>query len=58
MNQLGNYIHGRLTNGNSKESLSVYDPSTGEKIIKLINSNHLDFEENLEIKLLVGILMV
>ncbi len=45
MNQLGNYIHGRLTNGNSKESLSVYDPSTGEEISKLINSNLLDFEE-------------
>ena len=36
MNQLGNYIHGRLTNGYSKESLSIYDPSTGEEISKLI----------------------
>ena len=45
MNQLGNYIHGKLTRGNSKDSLSIYDPSTGEEISKLINSNQLDFND-------------
>ncbi len=42
MEIIQNYIHGKLVS-KSKESIAVYDPSTGEQISKVIISNQDDF---------------
>ena len=44
MKKIQNFIDGKLIN-NSKETLSVYDPSTGEKISDVFMSNDKDFED-------------
>ncbi len=44
MNMIKNYINGALI-GSSNEYIPVEDPSTGEIISKLINSNEEDFEK-------------
>ncbi len=43
MNKIGNYIHGKIISGNSSEYLPVDDPSTGEIISEVINSDKDDF---------------
>ena len=43
MNKINNYINGSLVNISLNEK-SVFDPSTGEEISKVILSNEKDFE--------------
>ena len=48
MNKIGNYIHGKSVKGKSSEELSVFNPSTGEELSKVILSNSDDFKEVIE----------
>jgi len=45
MKTIGNYIHGKVVQGNSNDCVAVYDPSTGEEITSVILSNSDDFNE-------------
>ena len=45
MNNICNYIHGKLVSGESKEELPVFDPSTGEEISKVILSNSVKYND-------------
>ncbi len=47
MKKINNYINGSLS-GVSKDSLPVYDPSKGEQIAEVINSNNEDFKKTIE----------
>ena len=42
MKKIENYIHGKLVFNSTKEQ-SVYDPSTGEEISKVVLSDSNDF---------------
>ena len=44
MNRIENYIHGKIVKGKSSDELSVFNPSTGEELSKVILSNSDDFE--------------
>ena len=44
MKKIENYIHGKHISV-SKEELSVFDPSTGEDISKVVLSNNADLEK-------------
>ena len=46
MKKITNYINGSFVS-NSKESLPVYDPSSGEIISEVVNSDHLDFKNTI-----------
>ena len=48
MSRIGNYIHGKCVNGKSTDELSVFNPSTGEELSKVILSNSDDFNEVIE----------
>ena len=43
MKKIENYIHGKISSGNSSEYLPVDDPSTGEIVSEVINSNKDDY---------------
>ena len=43
MNKIQNYINGNLCN-DSKEFIEVEDPSKGEVISQVVNSNSIDFK--------------
>ena len=45
MNKIENYIHGKNVASQSKDELSVFDPSTGEECSKVALSNNEDFEK-------------
>ncbi len=45
MKKIENYINGKVSSGNSKQYLPVDDPSTGEIISEVINSNKDDFDK-------------
>ena len=44
MKKIHNYIDGKISEGSSKKTSPVYDPSTGEQISEVILSNKNDFE--------------
>ena len=48
MNRIENYIHGKIVKGKSSDELSVFNPSTGEELSKVILSNSDDFEGVIE----------
>ena len=48
MTNIGNYIHGTHAEGLSNNRLSVFDPSTGEQISKVVLSNNKDFDKVVE----------
>ena len=45
MNKIKNYIHGKKVESQSKDELTVFDPSTGEECARVALSNHDDFEK-------------
>ena len=45
---IGNYINGKHEETDSKKSLSVFDPSTGEEVDKVSLSNKKDFNQVIE----------
>ena len=45
MKTIGNYIHGKVVQGNASDYIAVHDPSTGEEITSVILSNSDDFDE-------------
>ena len=47
MKKIENYIHGKLVFSSTKEQ-SVYDPSTGEEISKVVLSDRNDFKNAIE----------
>jgi len=48
MKKINNYINGKNNPGSSKNTLPIFDPSTGEKQAEVILSNNEDFQEALE----------
>ncbi len=48
MYHVKNYINGRLTETSSKSNIDIFNPSTGEIIGKVVNSNHNDLLEMIE----------
>ena len=47
MNKIKNYIHGSHSSS-SEKTLPIFDPSTGEQISEVVNSNIDDFKKLIE----------
>ena len=47
MKKIKNYIHGKHLSI-SKEELSIFDPSTGDEVAKVVLSNSKDVEKTIE----------
>ena len=48
MKKIENFVNGNIVDTNSKNYLSVEDPSTGEKISEVVLSNNQDFNNVLK----------
>ena len=49
MYQIQNYINGKYSDFNNKDNIDIYNPSTGEIIGSVVNSDSTELEKTIEV---------